>query len=210
MKQAFKATHVKNKSHTLRLMAVFAICAAPSYSLCAEPAYSREAILQLLPDMIPPYSKEVWNKLHKLEQLGEAAYPVLCEEMLASTKLDMIQAIINVFISSKGDKKLPLEAIRNLAIKRDSDEDIRDTVVRALGYFGKPEDVVYLHKRLADPELIVQISAVESLGQIGGIDSVPLIEAWGVKNSSDKYRTEEAKKAIESIRQRAKAQPSGK
>lgn len=201
---------MQNKSLTLRLMAAFAICAATDYPLSAEPAYSREAILQLLPDMLPPYSEEVWRKLDKLEQLGEAAYPVLCEKMLASNDLYTIQPIIGVLIRSKGDKKLPLEAIRNLAIKSASDEDIRISVIKALGNFGTSEDVIYLHKQLEDPSIAIQIKAIWSLGQIGGIDSVPLIEAWGVKNSSDKYRIEDAKKAIESIRQRAKAQSSGK
>lgn len=201
---------MQNKSLTLRLMAAFAICAAPGYSLSAEPAYNREAILQLLPDMIPPYSEEVWRKLDKLEQLGEAAYPVLCEKMLASNDLSTIQAIIGVLMRSKGDKKLPLEAIRKLAIKSASDEDIRISVMMALGNIGTSEDVIYLHKQLEDPSIAIQIQAIESMGQIRGIDSVPLIEAWGVKNSRDKYRIEDAKKAIESIRQRAKAKSSGK
>lgn len=201
---------MQNKSLTLRLMAAFAICAAPGYSLSAEPAYSREAILQLLPDMIPPYSEEVWRKLDKLEQLGEAAYPVLCEKMLASKDLHIIQAIIGLLIRSKGDKKLPLEAMRKLAIKSASDERIRISVMNALGQIGTSEDVIYLQKQLEDSRIAVQIQAIRSLGQIGGKDSVPLIEAWGVRNGSDKYDIEEAKKAIESIRQRAKAQSSGK
>lgn len=209
MKQPFKATHMQNKSLTFRWMAVFAIFAMLIHTLPAEPAYSREAILKLLPNMTPPYSKEVWRKLDKLEQLGELAYPVLCQEILAPNELYIIQAIVGVLIRNKGDKKLPLEAIRKLAIQRASDEDTRCTVVEALGKIGTPEDLIYLRKQLADPSIAIQIHAIRSLGGIGGKDSVLLIEAWAAKNSGDTYIAEEASKVIKSISQRAKS-PSSK
>lgn len=188
---------------------MLAIFVALTCSLSAEP-FSPDAIRKLLPTRVPPYSDAEEQNIDKLVQLGEAAYPALCQEMLAPNDEHIVQTIIYVLIKSKGDKTLPLAAIRKLAIVRASEEDLRSSVVKALGKIGTPEDLIYLHKRMDDPDLSVQIDTVRSLGQIGGKDSVPLIEAWGVKNSRDKYRTEDAKKAIESINQRAKAQSSGK
>lgn len=209
MKKLFKVTHMQNSNLTLRWMAILAIFVASMCSLSAEPI-SPDAIRKLLPHTVPPYSNEEIQNLDKLEQLGEAAYPALCQEMLAPHDEHIVQTIIAVLIKSKGDKTLPLSAIRKLAILRASEEHLRSTVVKALGKIGTPEDLLYLHKQMDDPDIGNQFDTVWSLGQIGGKDSIPLIEAWAAKNSGDKFATEDAKKAIESINQRAKAQSSGK
>ena len=206
---------MQNNTLTFRWIVALVIVLISICPLSAQSMNSQTTVTDLLPTGFPPYSEKELLNYETLLHLSDKAYPALCQEMLSANDEHKIGLIISVFIESKGDKTVPLAAIRKLAIKRtgSSKEDVemRVIVVQALGKIGKPEDAGYLHQQLGDASEAVQINSIRSLGQIGGKESVSLIDAWVIKNKDRLPSAKaEASKAMDFISQRSKLKTSEK
>lgn len=206
---------MQNKYRTLLVSTLCFLTGASPHFAFSQTMNDNKTILELLPRGIDMVDEAEARNYEQIIKMGESAYPALCHELLATKDDIIVGRILSIFIESKGDKTLPLTAIRKLASIRTGpskqDTDMRVIVVQALGKMGKPEDAKYLHQQLNDPSDAVQINSIRSLGHIGGKESVSLIAAWVAKNKNRlPSANAEAGKAIDFISQRSKTQSSQK
>jgi len=205
---------------------------------------SKEQILDLLHRVGDMRSEKEMQNFKRLLEMGENVYPVLSEKLFdagepySPAEEYFTNRIMIIFIESKGDKTIPLKAVRKFIKKwtepktytgegwqRGTAENMRSLAARALGEFSMKEDNAILLSLLNDPCSGVQSASLDALAKIGDEKVLQEVEKWLVKRKateSQNKREEQdkdwvirnAEKAIETFRARLKkptqTEPNGK
>jgi HEAT repeat protein len=79
---------------------------------------------------------------------------------------------------------------------------VREASIRSLGKVGSPTAVIPLIRLLDDPRFAVKLSAIKSLREIGDQRAIPYLQRIA-ENDTDAVVKDEAKAALDSLRQRA-------
>lgn len=181
---------------------------------------TKEQVLQLIPQGIDFEDKKEIERYNKLVSMGERAYPGLVQ-LLEDTKDRvepnnrlLISTILSVFINSRGDKRVPIEATKRLLAKTKGEEkaavDIRIIAVMCLGKIGRPEDRECIFSLLEDRDEKVRINALRALSKLGNEGDVKRIQDFLGKRKAQltddeigkDYSLKEAEKVIEELKQK--------
>ena len=76
-----------------------------------EKILTREEAVRMLPYSVEGDAPGEHETFLRLVEIGESAYPALAEELLETNDSSKIASIVGVFVSSKGDKTMPLQAM---------------------------------------------------------------------------------------------------
>jgi len=207
----------------LSVLAMFCTLGHAQQSLQNDTKMSKQQILDLLPRHHGDLDERHLQNLKQLLKMGESTYSALSEELLNTDDVFTASSIFYIFSESKGDKTIPLKAVRKLTNKwKDSStyegRSMRIDAARALGEFGTKEDNAILLSFLEDQEQSVRHYSLESLAKIGDEKTMQKVETWLAKRKAAVNQTEiekavtardvqDAEKTIEILRTRVKKSP---
>lgn len=180
-----------------------------------DKAVDRQEILALIPKGVDPGNDD-GKGMQKLIDMGAAAYPVLCEELLSADDYIAASRLLSPMIQSHGDKTLPRETIKKLIAKSSGasrqNEDMLIVSVQALKEIGNKEDTTVLLPLLNSTSKVVRFNVLQGLAKIGDEQAAKQIQAWLETQKSSMSEAEqtrdpsirEAEKAPTAIRDRLK------
>ena len=134
-----------------------------------------------------PTPEEFKNYL-KLLDAGEAAYPALVEILSETNDRGMVSNIITVFIQSKGNKTIPLQAMTQYlelhAREESAQGEVRDVAI-AFGKLGGPHEAIALRK-LLDTDVVLTRDAVEA-----ALEKIETRQKAGERQAASQKRSKE-------------------
>lgn len=149
----------------------------------AQQSVTDEEVARLLPRTPYAMEGEEISNYKKLVAIGPAAYPSLIEELIKTDDFVVAARIMGIFVESKGDKALPIDAIKNLITKWSGtsqiDVIIAANAVEAIGEIGSQKDSDFLTELLSksgSPR--VRFLALSSLGKIGDENTRSKLQEW--------------------------------
>ncbi len=128
-----------------------------------------EALQLLLPHSIEGNSPGEFERFLTLRDAGESAYPALVEVYFQTKDIMITGAIAAIFIQSKGDKTIPVQALRNYVTIHGKEiplgVGIPDAVM-VLGRLGGEKEALVLRELLPMDDVLMRHSVENGIKQI--------------------------------------------
>ena len=128
------------------------------------PQMTKDEVIGSFYYSVDEQTPEEFKNYLKLLDAGEAAYPALVEILSETNDRGMVSNIITVFIQSKGNKTIPLQAMTQYLELHAREESAQGEVryaVSALGDLGGSQEAIALRK-LLDTDVVLTRDAVEA------------------------------------------------
>lgn len=148
----------------------------------------------------------------EIVDLGAAAYPALAELLEATNEPVPVGNILSVFIESKGDKRIAVDATKKLLRREpaETDASVRIEAVNALAQIATTNDASALVPLMADPSEAVRVNVMRALSKLGTTNELVRIEEYltlrkAQMSQSDLQKDQsfhEAQKALDSVKRR--------
>lgn len=171
------------------------------YLVAGTGTLSESELIEKIPRSFDLMDLEEMRNLSYLIGLGEPIYPVLAKQLEQTKDPFFAGSIIAIFRESKGDKTLPVAAIRKTIGKWNLSESDEKRVVMdslsTLGNIGSMRDAEVVFKVMSESyDVDVEIFGLQSLAKLGGPDTAVKISEWLKIRQKQGWPTEYARKAV--------------
>lgn len=131
-----------------------------------QKALTREEVARMLPYSTEGDAPGEYDNFLRLIDVGEPAYPALVEEMLQTKDSSKVSNIAAVFVRSKGDKTIPLQAMTQFVQLHGKEVPSYpgiEAVIRAMGALGGEKEAQLLRELLDLDNVLVRHVVEDSI-----------------------------------------------
>ncbi len=148
---------------------IFLVGAFSGHCRAAEHTMTKEEVFRLFSYSVERNSPEEFNNFLTLRDAGERAYPALAELLAEAEDPATVSNIVPVFVQSKGDKTVPLNALNKYIEHQGSKTPTKGglfMVVRALGALGGAKEAATLRGLNDHGDILLRNAVEHSLDRI--------------------------------------------
>jgi len=152
----------------IQIFSLFLIASSPCLGE-EKRILTRQEAVKMLPYSIEGNAPGEYETFLKLTDFGELAYPALVEELLDPQGSSRVASIVGVFVSSKGNKTLPLRAMVRFVEMHGRDVPTfpgLQAVIRGIGQLGGENEKGFLRQYLDVEDGLVRHVVEDSMALI--------------------------------------------